>query len=423
MTERFYNALRRGGAARGKDFVTLITASINQALASPPETWTKGSAIPNLSDLDPAAKPIPPATATTSSPTNPSATTPRTKTKKSSSSTSMKTATTPPSPTSPNPSTACAPPSRRPPPPSPNSTSASPAAPPLKPTKCAPATTTPASPKSCGLSLVFVALWIFLRKLWLVIVAELCLGVGIGWTFGWATLSTGRLNLLSLVFVIALIGIGMDYLIQILTRYRHEKQRYTRPDAIWSRVFRYVSPPISTACLGAAGAFFVSKLTRFAGAGELGVIAGGGLLLCLLAGYTLMPALLTLFPANVGKIREENRYTGNGKSQRVAFWRLAIPVAWILIAAGGLWVALPPKFDPDLIKLQAQGLDSVKLVHKLPTWYGAVMTDDLAKLRAGAIRAHAAAWRSHNDPQHRQPARRDGQAGMAREKQRSARRD
>jgi predicted RND superfamily exporter protein len=76
-----------------------------------------------------------------------------------------------------------------------------------------------------GLSLVFVVLFIFLRNLWLVIAAELCLGTGIGWTFGWATLMVGRLNLLSLVFVIALIGIGMDYLIQILVRYRFEKKR------------------------------------------------------------------------------------------------------------------------------------------------------------------------------------------------------
>ncbi len=230
-----------------------------------------------------------------------------------------------------------------------------------------------------GLSLVFVALWIFLRHLWLVIVSELCLGVGIGWTFGWATLSTGRLNLLSLVFVIALIGIGMDYLIQIVTRYRHEKKRYSRPEAIWSRVFRYVSPPISTACLGAAGAFFVSKLTNFAGAGELGVIAGGGLLLCLLAGYTLLPALLTIFPAHVGKVSEGGRYTK--EASRVG-WGADVGAGGVGVGGGGgLWVALPPKFDPDLIKLQAQGLDSVKLVHKLPTWYAAVMSDDLEKLR------------------------------------------
>ena len=76
------------------------------------------------------------------------------------------------------------------------------------------------------------------RGLWLAIAAELCLGVGIGWTFGWATISVGRLNLLSLVFVIALIGIGMDYLIQILTRATaFEKKRYTRPQAVWRGCF------------------------------------------------------------------------------------------------------------------------------------------------------------------------------------------
>ncbi|HVX85020.1 MAG TPA: MMPL family transporter [Phycisphaerae bacterium] len=231
----------------------------------------------------------------------------------------------------------------------------------------------------CGLLLVFGALWIFLRRLWLVIVAEACLGVGIGWTFGWATLSIGRLNLLSLVFVIALIGIGMDYLIQILTRYRFEKKRYARPQAIWARVFRYVSPPISTACAGAAGAFLVSALTQFKGAAELGVIAGGGLLLCLAAGYTLLPALLTLFPAEVGTVAE--RYHDPETAARGEGWRLIFPAVWIIVAVGGLWYSLPPTFDPNLLRLQAQALPSVQSVHKLPTWFAAVTTGNLDALR------------------------------------------
>ena len=78
--------------------------------------------------------------------------------------------------------------------------------------------------------------------------------------------------------------------------YRREARRYVRPQAIWARVFRYVGPPVNTACMGAAGAFLVSALTDFKGAAELGVIAGGGLLLCLLAGYTVLPAVLVLFP-------------------------------------------------------------------------------------------------------------------------------
>lgn len=235
-----------------------------------------------------------------------------------------------------------------------------------------------------GLSLVFIALLIFLRSLWLAVAAELCLGVGIGWTFGWASLPwpVGRLNLLSLVFVIALIGIGMDYLIQILMRYRYEKKRYERHGAIWARVFRYVSAPISTACAGAAGAFLVATLTDFRGAAELGIIAGGGLLLCLLSGYTLLPALLTLFPANVGKVAEENRYTHRLAPPGAGGWRMIVPGVWILLAVGGLWLALPPRFDPNLLGLQAQGLESVQLVRKISTWSAVVMSDDLGKLRA-----------------------------------------
>jgi predicted RND superfamily exporter protein len=233
----------------------------------------------------------------------------------------------------------------------------------------------------CGLSLVFVVLYLFLRNLWMVVVAEVCLVVGIAWTFGWATLSIGRLNLLSLVFVIALIGIGMDYLIQILTRYRFEKKRYTRPTAVWARVFRYVSAPISTACAGAAGAFLVSRLTSFSGAGELGIIAGGGLLLCLATGYTILPALLTLFPAKVGKVPVSRRYKLRGRHPRAGGIRLLPAVLWILVALGGLYLAFPPSFDASLLKLQAEGLESVREVRKLRAWSAVVLADNLPALR------------------------------------------
>ena len=187
-----------------------------------------------------------------------------------------------------------------------------------------------------GLSLVFIMLLIFLRNLWLVIVAELCLGLGIGLTFGWAALAVGRLNLLSLVFVIALIGIGMDYLIQILTRYRFEKAAATQghrrsgPASSATSLPRFPPPAWS-----AAGAFLVSMLTDFRGAAELGLIAGGGLLLCLASGYTLLPALLTLFPAKVGAVQVSRRYRLSDGHPRAGGLRLIPAVAWIIIAVGG----------------------------------------------------------------------------------------
>jgi uncharacterized protein len=223
---------------------------------------------------------------------------------------------------------------------------------------------------------VFIGLVVMLRSIWLALAAEICLAVGIGWTFGWATVSVGELNLLSIVFLIALIGIGMDYLVQVLTRYRSESRRHIRPRAVWARVFRHAAAPINTACLGAAGAFLVSLFTKFRGAAELGLIAGGGLLLCLLSGYTVLPALLTIFPSRAAaKVPRSTRAPSQG------IIRLALPAIWIIGLAMALRFIPNARFNPNLLDLQAPNLESTKLVRKLQTWSAVVLSRDTAELR------------------------------------------
>jgi predicted RND superfamily exporter protein len=225
---------------------------------------------------------------------------------------------------------------------------------------------------------VFIGMAFMLRSLWLALAAEICLGVGIAWTFGWATATVGQLNLLSLVFIIALIGIGMDYLVQILSRYRQEARRYDRADAVWVRVFRYVGPPINTACLGAAGAFFVAVFTDFRGAAELGIIASGGLILCLAAGYLVLPAMLTIFPPKLKQVEASKRYK---KPRRVGAGALVLPTAWaVLLMLGGRYMP-NAHFDPGLINLQVPNLESVKLIRTLQTWVAVVLSKDLNELR------------------------------------------
>jgi predicted RND superfamily exporter protein len=229
-----------------------------------------------------------------------------------------------------------------------------------------------------ALIVVFLGLVFLLRSVWLAMVAEMSLAVAIGWTFGWATLSVGRLNLLSTVFLIALIGIGMDYLLQILAAYRRESRRYIRPSAIWARVFRYVGPPVNTACLGAAGAFLVSALTDFKGAAELGIIAGGGLLLCLVSGYTVLPALLVLFPANIKPYPSSERY---GPAPRRTRRRLLLPCLWGLLLLAGIPFMRRNEFNPNLLELQAPNLESVKLIRKIQSWQAVVLSPDQEILR------------------------------------------
>ncbi|HEX4052636.1 MAG TPA: MMPL family transporter [Tepidisphaeraceae bacterium] len=232
--------------------------------------------------------------------------------------------------------------------------------------------------EAIALIVVFIGMAIMLRSLWLALAAEIALGVGIAWTFGWATAAIGQLNLLSLVFLIALIGIGMDYLVQILSRYRLESRRYPREKAVWTRVFRYVGPPINTACLGAAGAFFVAVFTNFRGAGELGIIAGGGLLLCLLAGYIVLPALLTIFPPTLKPFEVSKRYKPPRKT--AAGW-LALPAVWAALLLVGARYMPRAHFDPGLINLQVPQLESVKLIRTLQTWVAVVLSKDIEQLR------------------------------------------
>jgi uncharacterized protein len=225
---------------------------------------------------------------------------------------------------------------------------------------------------------VFIGMAIMLRSIWLALAAEIALGAGIGWTFGWATGSVGELNLLSLVFLIALIGIGMDYLVQILVRYRLEVRRYQRPQAVWVRVFKHVGPPINTACLGAAGAFLASIFTDFRGAANLGVIAGGGLILCLIAGYTVLPALLTIFPPRLKPFDAQKRYTK--KRHFGGAGRLLLPIAWLAaLAIGGRYMTRT-YFDPGLIQLQVPKLQSVRLIRTLQTWSAVVLSKDVDQL-------------------------------------------
>jgi uncharacterized protein len=226
---------------------------------------------------------------------------------------------------------------------------------------------------------IFIGLTLMLRSLWLALAGEIALAVGIAWTFGWATVSVGELNLLSVVFMLALIGIGMDYLVQILTRYRQEVARRSDPQSIWIAVFQHVALPINTACLGAAGAFFVSIFTHFRGAAQLGIIAGGGLLLCLLAGYIMLPALLTLFPL---RVKPNAELPDLGPPARGGKHNLIIPLLWLFLLAAGIPFMQQTHFDPGLLTMQAPNLESVRMVRHLQTWSAVVLSKDLQTLRA-----------------------------------------
>ncbi len=234
--------------------------------------------------------------------------------------------------------------------------------------------------EALAMTVVVIGLILMLRSVWLAVAAGVSLTAAIAWTFGYATIVVGRLNLLSTVFVIAMIGIGMDYIIQILVRYRREVRRYQRPSAVWMRVFRYSGPAVLTACCGASAAFLVALTTHFTGDAELGVIAGGGLIFSLLSGFTILPAMLTIWPPKFKPVPAARRYTLHKAPPKATWWNFVALGCWLALVVLLSPIALSVKFNPNLLKLQARGLKSVQLIKDMPSWYAVVLSHHPEKI-------------------------------------------
>ncbi len=210
--------------------------------------------------------------------------------------------------------------------------------------------------------------------------------IAILWTFGFATLAVGQLNLLSVVFTLVLVGIGIDFGVHVVARYLEASATLPRREAIREAVMRSGRGNLSGAITSSL-AFFMATLTGFRGLEELGIIAGSGLLLCALSMTVVLPALLSFVPQRVAKSRKTSGPPNlspkpfSPKRGRLVLGGLAV-FTMILI---GFLPRL--RFDDNILELQAADLDSVHWERRIleeegaETWFGASISVSREELR------------------------------------------
>lgn len=207
------------------------------------------------------------------------------------------------------------------------------------------------------------------------------------WTLGFTSLTVGHLNILSVAFLPILIGLGVDFGIHLVARYGEERARNHDFDTAIRLTYLFTGPGVAAAALTTAMAFYAVMLTDFRGLIELGLIAGSGMVLCLLASFTVLPALLALV--------ERRRQVTSGvwkplARDPLAFLkrapRLLLGLVVLLTLTIALFVPLP-RFDYNLLNLQAHGTESVVWEYRLleesgrSSWYAISVADSLAELR------------------------------------------
>lgn len=153
------------------------------------------------------------------------------------------------------------------------------------------------------LSVVLVTLLLFmaLGSGRVVFAALITLAAGFLLTLGWAAISIGELNMISVAFAVMFIGIAVDFGIQFCVRYRAERHRRgddaASLDQSLDAAGAAMARPLTLAAATTALGFFSFLPTDYRGVSQLGLIAGGGMIIAMLLSFTLLPALLRLFKA------------------------------------------------------------------------------------------------------------------------------
>ncbi len=214
--------------------------------------------------------------------------------------------------------------------------------------------------------------------------------VGVCWSLGWASLSVGHLNILSIVFTTILIGLGIDFGVHLLERYREERAGGQGAfEALQSAMLGTGQSNIAGA-IAIGIAFGGLTLTDFTGIAELGWIAGGGVVLCMISMLLFLPALISLeerWRQPQYKVSPVDKF--KERFLEKFFARYGRVIAGTLVFTAISVISLTNvKFDYNLLNLQAKGTEAVNFELKIlekakrSTWSAAVIADSLKSARA-----------------------------------------
>ncbi len=201
------------------------------------------------------------------------------------------------------------------------------------------------------------------------LLAMIMLVVGTIWSFGFTTFAIGHLNILSVSFAAILFGLGIDYAVVFLAHYLEERHHGRGLIESVGHSAANVGDGIVTAAITTATAFFCASFTDFKGVAELGIIGGFGVLLCLLANFLVLPALIAVADKNIEARRLPNQFEGTLWRRMIARHPYVIGTlagacvvglgACAFELKGGM-LRLKVKYDYNLLNLQADGLESVE---------------------------------------------------------------
>lgn len=230
------------------------------------------------------------------------------------------------------------------------------------------------------------------------------LAIGVAWSFGAVRLELGYLNLITSSFISTLVGVGIAYGVHPISEYELQGAHTVDPIAALRGAYHATGAAVTVGAVTTAAAFFAIMLMEFRGFAELGLVAGVGVLLCLVASLVTLPALLAIHGRR-RHARDRGARAGSPTAAVDRIWhergaglvcrfpRTVTAVA-LALTAGLAWAARDLKFDTNILDLLPRNAESLRYQRRmvndsdLSPAFNIVLADDLEALRT--LRARSA---------------------------------
>ena len=201
--------------------------------------------------------------------------------------------------------------------------------------------------------------------------AILVLIMAVLWSLGFALITVGHFNVLSIAVIPMVLGIGIDFGIQILGRYEEELGLgHTVKEAV-ATALQHTGVAIITGGSTTAVAFFTLCFNDFVGLAELGVIAGASMVFCIAANLVVLPAVFILKDGKASPEKLKQKLS-NSAWNFIKTWdrdMVRNPWLWIVISiviSIAAAVSLPQlRFDYNLLHLDNPQAESVTTLFKV----------------------------------------------------------
>ena len=209
-----------------------------------------------------------------------------------------------------------------------------------------------------GVAVIILQLLLYFRKPLRTMALALTLGASLCWTFAWAHVTVGELNLITAFLAIVLFGLGIDFGIHLLGRYLGERRLGQSHTEALVAAIQHGGRSCFTAAATTTVAFFFLTFSDFLGFRHFGWIAGWGIVISYGAFLILFPALLhvmeELHPLRVNIVSSQNHLSTDSISSSSSPWIRRILLGGVLLSL--LAIAFLPRveFENDFRNLRAR---------------------------------------------------------------------